>query len=659
MNSSSNGKLLDDNDCHIEHCCLIANLHEYLELIQNKILMKNFLLLTVILVLLNISSLWSQTSSVKHTDNHPNIVFLLSEDNSIHYQKLFYEHGADMPNLEKMAAHGLVFENAFSNGPVCSVARSTLITGCYAPRIGTQFHRKSQIVPMPKMVQMFPAYLRDAGYYTTNNSKEDYNAIKAEDVWDESSKKAHWSNRKSGQAFFHQQNIGNTHESSLHFSEAEKKNIQLRHSKEDVFVAPIYPNTELFRFTTAYYLDRQKTIDNGLAKVLQDLEEAGELENTFVFYFGDHGGVLPASKGYINERGLHVPLVVRIPENFKYLVDADFGERIKGFVQFIDFGPTALHLAGIETPKDMDGKAFIGKGISKTKINKKDITYGYADRFDEKYDMVRSIRKGKYKYIRYYEPFYRDALQNNYRYKMLAYQEWRDLYEEGKLNEVQSQFFEPHPLEALYDLENDPYETQNLAQNLDYQQITKKMRKQLNKWMKSMPDLSFYPESELAKMAFDAPMEFGKTHQKEIKKLMDIADLSLLPFSKAEKALQKLLLSPNPVERYWALTVCSAFGTEAARFYQQTKQMSEQDNHPLVQARAGLFLAVAQKENFAPALQSALENTHSSTEAALILNMIVLLQDYHNHTFEINPQLLPKAFLSDRNVKWRLDYLNK
>ncbi|MFW5644423.1 MAG: sulfatase-like hydrolase/transferase, partial [Bacteroidota bacterium] len=138
----------------------------------------------------------------------PNIVWITSEDNSKHFIRLFDEQGAPTPNIEQMANRGIIFSHAFSNAPVCSVARSTLISGCYAPRIGAQFHRKYIEVPMPENLKMFPAYLREAGYYTTNNAKEDYNIIKSDDVWDESSNEASWRNRKEGQPFFHVQNIG-------------------------------------------------------------------------------------------------------------------------------------------------------------------------------------------------------------------------------------------------------------------------------------------------------------------------------------------------------------------------------------------------------------------------------------------------------------------
>ncbi|MBI2478813.1 MAG: sulfatase-like hydrolase/transferase, partial [Planctomycetia bacterium] len=160
----------------------------------------------------------SSFASLLSAADRPNFVWLISEDNSTHYLKLFDEHGAETPRIAELAKHGLLFRNAFSNAPVCSVARTTLITSCYGPRIGTQYHRRSVEVPLPDGLRMFPAYLRAAGYYTTNNNKKDYNAIEGDGVWDESSKQASWRQRTAGQPFFHMQSFATTHESSLHFT---------------------------------------------------------------------------------------------------------------------------------------------------------------------------------------------------------------------------------------------------------------------------------------------------------------------------------------------------------------------------------------------------------------------------------------------------------
>ena len=164
------------------------------------------------------------------------------------------------------------------------------------------------------------------------------------------------------------------------------------HDPAKVKLAPYFPDTPTFRYTHARYLDRIQTIDQQIGAVVKNLEEDGLLEDTFVFYFGDHGGVLPRGKGYAYESGLHVPLVVRIPENFKHLTDHKRGTRTDGFVSFIDFGPTVLNLAGIKANPLCDGKAFLGKGTSIEELATRNETFGYADRFDEKYDLVRFLR---------------------------------------------------------------------------------------------------------------------------------------------------------------------------------------------------------------------------------------------------------------------------
>ena len=332
----------------------------------------------------------SQLASSCQAANRPNVVWLISEDNSIHYQSMFFPGGASTPAIEALANQGLKFSHAFSNAPVCSVARTTLMTGCYGPRIGTQFHRKYVQVPMPEGVKMFPAYLRSSGYYTTNKQKKDYNAFETNGTWDESSRKASWRNRQPDQPFFHMQSFGGSHESSLHFDRKTYENNATQNNPAEVPVAPYHPDTPLFRYTVAKYHDNIQTIDRQIGEVVKALADDNLLEDTFVFYFGDHGGVLPRGKGYAYESGLHVPLVVRVPEKWKHLVAWDRGSTVDGFVSFIDFGATVLNLAGVEPPAGVDGKSFLGSGITAAEVESRQEAFGYADRFDEKYDLVRS-----------------------------------------------------------------------------------------------------------------------------------------------------------------------------------------------------------------------------------------------------------------------------
>ena len=532
------------------------------------------------------------TLSAALAADKPNIVWIVSEDNSKHYLKLFDENGAETPNIAALAEHGLMFTRAFSNAPVCSVARTTLATGCYAPRIGTQFHRRSKLAEMPEGLKMFPAYLRDAGYYTTNNSKKDYNAVETPGTWDESSKSATWRDRSDKvQPFFHMQSHAQSHESSLHFDEASYQNDKTNHDPAEVTLPPYFPDTPLFRYTYARYLDNIQTIDGIVGETVAKLEEDGVLEDTFIFYFGDHGGVLPQGKGYIQESGLHVPLVVRVPENFKYLVGGEMGEKNSGFVSFIDFAPTVLNLAGIEIPDQIDGRPFLGEGAPLNEVAERDTTFGYADRFDEKYEMLRSVRIGNWKYIRSYQPYYPDGLQNNYRYKMLAYREWRDLYNQGKLNPEQAAFFEPKPAERLYDLLADPHEVNNLADDESHQAQLAEMRETLNAWMLDTLDLSFFPENVLYAEAMDDPVTFGQEHRVEIAEMNETANLMLYPFPEIHGQLERSLSSEDPLIRYWAATVCATFGKDASEMSDGAKKLLE-DEDPMVRVRAAEFLGI-------------------------------------------------------------------
>jgi len=589
------------------------------------------------------------------TERRPNFVWIVSEDNSKHYLKLFDPNGAPAPNIERLARHGVVFNHAFSNAPVCSVARTTLATGILAPRGGFQYHRKSQMANLPAGLRMFPAYLRNAGYYTTNNAKKDYNVVEGKGVWDASSRKATWRNRPSkDQPFFHMQSFGASHESSLHFKQDKINPAELGSDPKKVFIAPYHPDTQLFRFTYARYHDRMGVVDGFVGDTVKKLEEDGLLEDTFIFYFGDHGGVLPGSKGYIREAGLHVPLVVRIPENWKHLVDLRPGTRTNGFVSFIDFGPTLLHLAGIGVPKQMDGKPFMGPGITAADLASRDETFGYADRFDEKYDLCRSLRKGRFKYLRNYQAFYPDGLQNNYRYRMLAYEEWRKLYREGKLNAAQRRFFEPKPVEELYDIETDPHGVCNLASDPKHAATLADMRRRLQARVKELSDLSFYPESYMVEHALKDGIAFGQAHRKDVARLVDIADLSLLPLEKARPALQRALDSENPWERYWALIACSCFGEKAAPLVPVAKERLE-DDELLVRVRAAEFLAIVAAADPRPTLYGVLSATRSNVEALLTFNTVVFINDHlDGYPFDMSRL---KMQAKGGEVKRRTDYL--
>lgn len=608
--------------------------------------MRNIFKPSVLLLTLAVSSLWAA--------DRPNIVWLVSEDNSAVYLRLYEPHGAPTPRIEALARDGIVFEHAFSNAPVCSVARSTLISGSYAPRLGAQYHRRSTLVPMPDGQRMFPAYLRDAGYYTSNNSKEDYNTIKADDVWDDSSGRASYRHRKAGQPFFHVQNFSTTHEGKLFFTAKEMAAEPTKTDPASVRVPAYLPDTPLFRYSVAKYLDLHLKMDAEIGTFVDQLAKDGVLEDTIIFYYGDNGGILPRSKGYAYNSGLQIPLVVHVPAKWRHLVNLPMGSRENAFVNFYDFGPTVLTLAGLPVPAQMDGKPFLGPGVNAASLASRTETFGYADRFDEKYDFVRTVRRGQFVYMRSYQPFNVDALYNEYRYHQLGYQEWARLYRDGQLSPVQQQFFKPRAAEALYDLSTDPDEVHNLAQDPAFAKITAELRTRLTERVKAMPDLSFYPESLLANKAAQNPTAFGNAHRDEIARLVDIADLSLQTFAKASPRLATALASSNPWERYWGLIVCSAFDQAAAGFTATAKQLAKSDPEPLVRVRAAEFLGLIHAGDPVPVLVDALENSTSAVETMLILNTVTLLKDFHGYKFELTEKNLGRAFAE---INGRLKHL--
>jgi len=618
--------------------------------------MKKYLLLIFVFII---------SSCNDELDPKPNILWIVTEDNSLHYMNLYTKGGAEMPNVSSLASEGIVFNNAFSNAPVCSVARSTIITGVYSPRIGTQYHRRMSLVKLPDDVKPLPVYLKEAGYYTSNNSKEDYNFIKDGEIWDESSGKASYKNRKKEQPFFHVQNFHNTHEGQLHFDQEHLENALKTNNLDSVKPFPYHPDTPTFRYTQSLYHNHHKDVDKEIGKFIKKLEDENLLDNTIIFYYADHGGVLPRSKGYIYESGLNVPLVVRVPEKFKKLSPFKAGSRTSTFVEFVDLVPTVLSLAGIEIPRSIDGKPFLGKKLKKSKLEKQNTTFGYADRFDEKYDLVRSVRVGKYKYIRNYQPFNVDGLYNFYRYKMLAYKEWYKLFQDGKLNEVQSQFFKPRAPEALYNIDEDPHEIKNLAKDKNYIEILLDLRTKLNDHLVSINDLSFIPEPHLLENGLDDIVSYSEKNKDLISRLIKISDLSLNDYKQVSSKIQDALNDINPWVRYWGLIVSSSFGSKALENKKQINSIFENDPENLVRMRAAEFMLLNNLEISDSKINLLLKKSNFEAETNLMLNTLANIKTSNpNYKLNLNKRVFPENWLpplreENALVNRRMNYLTE
>lgn len=507
-------------------------------------------ILCVMILLLSGFVVKSQT-----TTDRPNILWIVSEDNS----PLIGAYGdkfATTPIINKMAAQGVLYTHAFASAPVCAPARSTLITAMSPPALGTENMRSSY--PIPDFVEFYPKYLREAGYYTTNNAKKDYNvAHDQEGTWDESSQSATYLKRKPGQPFFAVFNTEITHESCLHTSTPTD---QLRHDPAKVTLPPYHPDTPEMRHDWAQYYDKMEDMDAFVGKLLADLEKSGEAENTIVFYYSDHGGALGRSKRFVYESGLHIPLVIRFPKKYAHLAPSQPGTRTNRMVTFLDFAPTLLSLAGVPIPAYMPGKAFLGK----QQAPQQQYAHAFRGRMDERIDLVRSVRDQKYRYIRNYMPHKIYGQYLEYLWQAPSMPSWEAAYHAGKLNEVQKKFWETKPVEELFDVDADPHNVNNLAGDPKYRSVLERMRKVNHEYLIASKDVGFIPEGRIEEIAQTTPpYDYARSGKYDVKRVIEVAEMASLGDPKNIKKLEKKLADPDPVVRYWAVTGCTILGSKA------------------------------------------------------------------------------------------------
>ena len=474
----------------------------------------------------------------------PNILWITCED--IGPQLGCYgDPYANTPNIDRLAARGLRYRYAWSNAPVCAPARTTIISGLYPPCTGGE-HMRS-MTSLPPGMKMYPQYLREAGYYASNNNKEDYNLEKPGQVWDDSSTRAHWRNRKPGQPFFSIFNFTITHESQI-----RKRPHTLVHDPARVRIPAYHPDTPEVRHDWAQYYDNITTMDGQAGEVLKQLEADGLADNTIVFFYGDHGSGMPRSKRWPYNSGLHVPLVVHIPESSatSRLKDYKPGGASDRMVAFVDLAPTLLSLAGIQPPAHLQGSAFLGQYPGP----EREFNYGFRGRMDERYDLVRSVRDRRYVYIRNYMPHKIYGQHLAYMFETPTTQVWRKLYDEGKLKPPQTYFWETKPPEELYDLEKDRDETVNLAKSPEHKATLARLRKAQQDLAVKIRDVGFLPEGEIHSRAKGTtPYQVG--HDEALypmRKIMGTADLASSLDKAATPELEKRLKDPDSAVRYWA-----------------------------------------------------------------------------------------------------------
>ena len=465
--------------------------------------------------------------------------------------------------------------------------------------------------------------MREAGYYCTNNVKTDYNteSIDPNLIWDESSNQAHYKNRAPGQPFFAVFNTTISHESSLHDSIPDE---QLRHSPNDVPIPPHHPATAAMKHDWAQYYDKVEDMDAWIGEKLQELEDAGLSENTIVFYYGDHGGVLARSKRYVYETGTHVPFILRIPEKYKYLFpEKESGTKVNRLISFVDLAPTLLSIAGIEIPDFMQGSAFLGK----QKTEDPEYAYMFRGRMDERYDMSRAVRDHKFRYIRNYMPYRIYGQHLEYLWRAPSIRSWEQAYLNGECSETQSIFWNTKPVEDLYDTENDPGEINNLASDPGYADVLKRMRTANREWVSRIKDTGFIPEADHIDRAGNTPMyDYMRSGSIDLEPIINAAETATLGKVENLSVLQSYLKSEESAIRYWGATGLLILGQDGEPTKTELIAVLNDESANVATVAAEALYNLGEKEAAKKALLTVLENPNEFARCHA-LNAIDCIED--------------------------------
>ena len=534
----------------------------------------------------------------------PNILWITCEDIGPALG-CYGDSQAVTPNLDRLATEGVIYRKAYATAPICAPSRSCLITGLYATSLGTQ-HLRSEI-PRPEFIKCIPQYLREAGYFCTNNSKTDYNFVDT-GIWDENSTTAHWRNRSTDKPFFSVFNFGVSHEGQANsYDESNLRDLETRHDPAQAELPPYYPDTPEMRSIWARQYDLITVMDRQAGEILQQLEADGLAENTIVFFFSDHGYGLPRYKRWCYNSGLHVPFIVRIPPMYRHLSDTRPGTVSDRMVSFVDFAPTVLGLAGVSVPDIMEGTAFLGPEQG----SPRDYFIGARSRADDVYDKVRAVIDERYIYIRNYFPhlpYIREALI--FDGDKRSFIELRRVRAEGNLPPLAEAMFQPRPREELYDLQSDPWETSNIVEDPANAGVLETMRARLNTWIMSTKDTGFLLEPEMM-IRSDGSTPYEMTHDPakfDLPRILAAAEMvgdNSIPMG----TLESMLDDPDSGVRFWVATSILARRNEAGGMIASLVKHLDDPSPTVAIAVAELLCQLGRVEQGRPVLVSYLKDS--------------------------------------------------
>lgn len=492
-------------------------------------------------------------------DTRPNILWIVSED-CPPWLGCYGDERAHTPNLDALAARGVLYERAYSGSPVCAPSRFSLLTGipaeAHAP--ADQMRARAEV---PEWMRTYPEILRGRGYYCTNNAKTDYNAaVDADTIWDECSPSAHWRSRPGGAPFLAVFNYDKTHESSIFDAESTMGRGLAPFAKmlgdrryapgdlapdgsiEKIDLPPYLPDTVEIRTDFAKYYTAIRGLDEFVGELLEQLDADGLADDTIVVYTSDHGGVMPRSKRYCYDEGLHVPLVIAAPPRLAHVAQPA-GTRVGEPVSTVALAPTLLRFADVEPQSYMSEAALTAETVPADAV-----AFSQRGRMDERVDLVRTVRSRRYRYIRNYYP-HRPAIQHSaFAWNAAGYRSWEREFLAGRLSNAHAQQWRSRPAVELYDLDVDPHETVNLAGNESVRDVEEALRARLRQHMLEINDNGFLAEGS-PHSGWDASRNPGVY---PLERILDVADLGMAADENSIPALSSALRDDNETVRRWA-----------------------------------------------------------------------------------------------------------
>jgi arylsulfatase A-like enzyme len=490
----------------------------------------------------------------------PNIVWITIEDTSPDFIGCYGNSEVKTPNIDNLAAEGIRFTNAHSTNTVCSPSRHTIITGIRTAADGCGHHRSGYKIPA--YVKGFPYYLKNAGYFTSNNQKTDYNLDNGNSFiqqnWTMQGNKVDFTKRENkSQPFFSVFNIEESHQSRTMSNSSAwyEKNIlgQLQPDEiiqpDNLSVPPFYKDNDLNRRNMARLYNSLRAMDKRVGQLIQLIKDAGEWDNTIVFFFADHGQGMPRFKTNASRLGTQVPFVIRFPEKYKQLIKSAANSTFNDLITFEDLAPTIIHLTtGSRPPDYMKGRIFLGYKTQPTN----NVFWGCRDNADEVIDMARVVIKGDYVYERIYYPHLPVLQREVYFDKSDLVKQMRSDYHNGNLDSLQASIFQPRSAEYLFNSKTDRWETINLASDKNYTALLGEMRKLNQQKIEMYNDIGFLHQTVLAQIDKRDTLLTWKNKHYNVAKYLLVAEMVGMGKKHLVKQMS-LLTNKDSVMRYWAV----------------------------------------------------------------------------------------------------------